>query len=144
MRCAAVTPPTLALLACVRQHQPVGTFALFTVFEGAGEHNDAFRRKLFHLRIAGWLANSGSTYEGIWSLTAKATALLDQPATPPGAEEEEPRPLVPPRQVNVMHGPLYQPVAVPYRAGAFSHEACPSISLGRAVPFKSGQEANHG
>ncbi len=142
MRRGDVAPATLALLACIRRHQPVAAFALFSVFEGAGEHINQFRHKLTSLRADGWLVNSGSTHEGVWSLTNKATALLDRPAAPLTAAATKdgwtPGPVVPPRQIDVLHAPPYQPAPEAYRAGAFDHQAHPSLISSHSVPFWAG------
>lgn len=50
----------------------------------------------------------------------------------------------PPRRVDVMNGPIYRPSATPCRAGALDFAAFPSIHGGRAVPFKTRLEVNHG
>lgn len=146
---APIAPHNLALLACIRQHQPVCTWDAFSVFAGAGESVRAFSVRLVYLRRAGWLANVGSNYRGIWSLTEKAVALLERGGCPEPApnvpvDDDEPDLVVPPRRVNVMHGPLYRPPAMYYRDGALDHQACPSITTGRPVPFRAGQGGHHG
>lgn len=143
----AIAPHNLALLRFIRQHQPVGTYDAFSVFEGAGENVKTFSRRLAYLQQSGWISNQGSTWKGIWRLTEKAVALLDGrpgpapvpvPARPAPAEDDEPGTIVPPRRVDVMHGPLYRPSAMTYRDGALDHQACPSITAGRPAAFKGG------
>lgn len=156
MKRDSIAPPNLALLRFIRQHQPVGTYDAFSVFEGGGENVKVFSSRLAHLRQAGWLANVGSTYRGIWSLTEKAVALLDHspdlvpvpvPAPDPDRldddrldddEEHEPDVIVPPRRIDVMNGPLYCPPAMSYREGALDFEACPSATAGGPMPFRAG------
>lgn len=146
----SVAPHNLALLKFILQHQPVGTYDAFSVFEDAGESVKAFSHRLAYLKLQGWLANTRSTRSGVWSTTDDAIELIEQglcqrPAkTAITAEPRWQGAIVPPRQFDVLNGPLYRPVAVFYRNGAFDHAACPSINMGRAVPFKAGQEANHG
>lgn len=148
-RCA---PHNQALLAFIRQHQPVCTWDAFSLFEGAGANVKTFSTRLVYLSRTGWLRNIGSTYRGIWELTEKAVDLLDHgpcPTTAPGvpvgedADDDEPGPIVPPRRVDVMHGPLYRPPAMSYRDGAMDHAACPSITAGRAVPFLAAGDDHH-
>lgn len=48
--------------------------------------------------------------------------------------------VAPPRQVNVMHGPTYQPGAwAPARAGAAAYRQIPSLMGSRRVPFRSAE-----
>lgn len=144
----SIAPHNLALLRFIRQHQPVGTYDAFSVFEGAGEHVKTFSSRLTHLQQAGWISNLGSTWKGIWRVTDKAVALLDHsptlvPVPDPDRldddEEHEPGVIAPPRRIDVMSGPLYCPPAMSYRDGAMDHEACPSITAGRPVPFRGGR-----
>lgn len=133
-----IKPGTRALLAFIRQHQPIHTYDAFSRFEGAGEHFNEFSSKVSKMGERGLLANSGKTAKGIWSVTPKARALLDaHTATSPWLQAGAP---VPPRQVNVMHGPVYQPtVATHHRAGAFDFAACPSATAVGPVPFRGGR-----
>lgn len=50
----------------------------------------------------------------------------------------------PPRRMDVMHGPQYQPSVAVYRKGSLDFAACPSVRAGRIVPFKPTQESEHG
>lgn len=143
----SIAPHNLALLRFIRQHQPVGTYDAFSVFDGAGEHVKTFARRLAYLQQSGWIINQGSTWKGIWGITPKAVALLDGRPGPapvpvaarlPVAADDAPGTIVPPRRVDVMHGPLYRPPAMTYRDGALDHQACASITAGRPVPFKGG------
>lgn len=141
----SIAPHNLALLKFIRQYQPVGTYDAFSVFEGAGEHVKTFARRLAYLQQSGWIINLGSTWKGIWRLTDKADVLLDHsPTLVPvpdrldDHEEHEPGVIVPPRRIDVMSGPLYRTPAMSYRDGAMDHEACPSITAGRPVPFRGG------
>jgi hypothetical protein len=129
-----INPDTRALLAFIRQHQPVRTYDAFSLFEGAGEHFKAFSSRVSKLGAQGYLVNSGKTAKGLWSVTPKTSALLDEPvAASPWHQAGAP---VPPRQVNVMHTPVYQPApATHYRAGAFDFAACPSLTAGHPTPF---------
>lgn len=146
---APIAPHNLALLACIRQHQPVCTWDAFSVFAGAGESVRAFSVRLVYLRRAGWLANVGSNYRGIWSLTEKAVALLERGGCPEPApnvpvDDDEPDLVVPPRRTYVMQGDPYQPPPpMPCRDGAMDFANCPSIEAGRARPFIPGK-VNHG
>ena len=140
----SVAPQTLALLRFVRQHQPVCTWDAFSVYEGAGESLAKFSHRLQNLRGAGWLSNDGSRHRGLWSTTAPANSLLanaPRPLTvsPDNADDfDAPRPIVPPRQVDVMGADEYRPAPVAYRAGAFDHTVCPSRMGSRSVPFWAG------
>lgn len=143
----SIAPHNLALLRFIRQHQPVGTYDAFSVFEGAGENVKTFSRRLTHLQQAGWLRNVGSTYRGLWAIAEKAVALLDHsptlvPVPDPDRldddEEHEPGVIVQPRRIDVMSGPLYRPSAMTYRDGALDHQACPSNTAGRPAAFKGG------
>lgn len=146
----SMRPHNLALLRFIRQHQPVGTYDAFSVFEGAGENVKTFSRQLVYLQQAGWIVNQSSTWKGIWGLSAKALRLLDSspgPAPAPGVpmrdpeNGDQPGTIVPPRRVDVMHGPVYRPPAMSYREGALDHQACPSITAGRPASFKGGSHA---
>lgn len=144
---APVAPHNLALLKFIRQHEPVGTYDAFSVFEGGGESVKAFGHRLAYLKLSGWLINDGSTFKGIWRVTEQAVALIkrgpcqvpDKPAD--NDYEDAPGAIVPPRRIDVMNGPLYRPAAMSYRDGALDFAACPSITAGRAVPFKAEQES---
>lgn len=146
----SIAPHNLALLKFVRKHQPVGTYDAFSLLEGTGESIKVFRRRLEHLRRVGWLRNVGSACKNTWGITEKALALLDcspgpapapVSARPVAAEDDQPGTIVPPRRIDVMHGPLYRPPAMSYREGALDHQACPSITAGRPASFKGGTHA---
>jgi hypothetical protein len=145
-----IAPHNLALLKFILQHQPICTFDAFSVFKDAGESVKAFGHRLAYLKLQGWLANAGSTRSSVWSTTEEAVELIEQGLCQRRAKTaitEEPRwqgAIVPPRQFDVLNSPLYRPVAVSYRNGAFDHTAYPSINMGRAVPFKAASEVNHG
>lgn len=131
---SALKPETRALLAFIRQHQPVRTYDAFSLFEGAGEHFREFSNRVTKLGARGFLVNSGKTAKGLWSVTSKASLLLDAQAAP--SPWFQPGALVPPRQVNVMHTPVYRPApSTHYRDGAFDFAACPSLTAGRPTPF---------
>ncbi|OYZ03471.1 MAG: hypothetical protein B7Y42_00390 [Polaromonas sp. 28-63-22] len=125
-----ITAKTRALLAFVAQHEPIRAFDAFSRFDGAGEHETTFAHRLNHLGDRGLLVNTGKTGRAVWSTTALARRQLMQ-MPPPGADA-----IVPPRQVNVMNTPVYQPApATHYRAGAFDFAACPSLTAGGPTPF---------
>ena len=122
---------TRALLAFVAQHEPIKPFDAFSRFAGAGEDATAFAIRLNKLAERGLLVNSGKRARAIWSTTAAAQRLLREALSSLGST------IVPPRQVNVMHSPVYAPPApIRVRAGADDFLSCPSITLGRAHAYR--------
>ena len=129
---SSLFPHHQRLIDFVQTVQPIGFAALFAVFDGAGESEKGFSRQLHYLKTQGWLRNEGRAQRARWSVnphqvSTQATAKLAKPAnlhpianSPPAAVS-----LVPPRQVNWLHGPIYRPSP----AGHIRHGALDFMQL---------------
>ncbi len=129
MKVLALAPHNQQLLDFIKLHQPVSADALFAAFDGAGETDQAFRRRLSYLKIQGWLINDGRTNRSKWSINPHQ--LPDWPPRMPKRKKALTATyigvVVPPRQYDYMHSPAYQfSLAKPVRLGATDFERCAS------------------
>ena len=118
------------LLAFIRKHQPVSGFQLFSAFDGAGECEVTFRKRLAYLSQRGWLITTGGKTCALWSvnpdqLPVSEASAVKKPCAPKAPESG--LQVVPPRQYDYLHGPAYtwSPPA-PARVGATDFERLPS------------------
>lgn len=92
---------------------------------------------LRHLRAVGHIQRR-KTADGqiFWAIGTEAKSGPAEVAEP---DDLEPVQVVGPRQVNVMHGPLYVPsTGAPVRPGAMDFRQFPSLMGGRRVDYRSG------
>ena len=109
-------PHNQRLVDFIQTVQPIGFGRLFAVFDGAGESEKVFSRQLHYLKAQGWLLNEGRSHRARWSVNphqvtyqapekpAKTAKLRNFETSTPAATS-----LVPPRQVNWLHSPVYRP-----------------------------------
>lgn len=123
-----------AIVAYLRTAGPCSAATLMGVFcKGGAEARRSFRKRLRYLADAGALVTHGS-----WRLRVFEAGPPDAhipggprpPRTASAAANSLPAPpanVAPPRQVQVMFGPVYVPPRGPaLRAGALDHQACAS------------------
>lgn len=124
---ALVSPTMVEVLEAVRTH--VGA-TLQGLHKKALPHlaEEAVRHALYHLQTQRHVHAVVKTCDGVrhWYLGARP-------------EAKRPAGVVPPRQMDVMHGPLYQPgPPAPTRPGAMDYARYPSNFCGERRPFKGG------
>jgi hypothetical protein len=108
------------LINFVRAHGPVTTIALAEISGVPDDGLQLFIRRLQYLKSAGHLVRVSTGVECLWAIAQAGT----QDAVHEAPEAPE---VVPPRRVNVMHGPVWQPKPETVaRSGAHDHLMCPS------------------
>lgn len=93
---------------------------------------------LRHLRSAGHLSRRIDEAVGkvFWKIGSDAVAVQE---VEPDLDDERCAETVAPRQVNLMHGPVYAPpVSAPARPGAMDFSKFPSLMGQRRVAYRSG------
>lgn len=116
---------SLAIINFVAKTGPCGFEQLAEIFEehGTEESRDKFRRQLNHLRDSGRLKAAGTGRRRTWALGP----LPYGPGQPRQRTPAPPRyvgPIVPPRRVDVMFGPVYRPGPGPaLRPGALDFKS---------------------
>ena len=145
----AITSPTRrAILQHLQMHgersieQLNESFKGFTTWRINGRHELPSDMRwldshLRHLRAIGHISrridDAGQIY---WKVGTDVSTGPDDISEPEEAHRGE---VVAPRQVNLMHGPVYEPKAfVPARPGAMDYSRFPSLMGGRRVDYRSG------
>lgn len=146
---AVVSPTRRAILQHLQMHGECAMDALYDAFKGFSTWRLSATHEppkgmgwldghLRHLRSTGHVTrrvdDAGQVF---WSIGTDQSAKADDQAEP---EEMRASEAAEPRQVNVMHGPVYQPPAfAPARAGALQHTAFKSLMGNRLVAYRGGK-----
>ena len=148
----ALAPHNQQLLDFIKQYQPIGRARLFASFDGAGESDSTFSKRLQHLKDQGWLVRTGWSARSVWSLNpearplhtgARASADAGTPWRKLGSLKRVPcgddsARLAPLTRISKMQGLYQPPAAQARRPGSDDHTRLPSLRQGRRVPFVAG------
>ena len=136
-----LAPHNQQLLDFIKLHQPIGTARLFASFDGAGESESAFSRRLQYLKDQGWLLRTGWSARSVWSVNPEARPLHAGPrsvATSGPGPAFDPGHLVAPARINRMAGTYQPPAAIASRPGSDDHTRLPTLRQGQRVAFVPG------
>lgn len=144
----SIAAHNLELVDFIAQRQPADTASLFADFDGAGENEHAFGKRLHYLKLHDWLISTRSHNRTVWSVNRAALGKLEvarrdmrkrNPAATPAAAPDDYVPVVtPPRTINRMAGFYVPPCAPAGRPGSDDHRSLPSLRQGQRVAFVAG------